>query len=469
VSTFFTSPLRVVGGTAVGVGVGSAVADAIAPVVRELANEAWSRYLSLPLDAIAAAAVVASGERPMTWGIGEAANTGIGEERFRALVDMIDQAPDLGTLFDLLHRGLISVGDFREGARKGNIEDKWIDALVALSQRILSPAEAANAWQQGFMDEGEASAEAALSGVSSARSAIQRQLAGNPPGPMDGLTLLRRGIISESEYVQLVREGNIKTKYTEPLLGLREHIIPGREAAGLWLRGWITEDEAKAAGARDGWGPDEMERLYQNRGRPATVRQVHIGFARGGRHPDEGNNEIATLRRAIRQSNVRTEWEDLLIAQRFTYPSAFVIRALASDGTFDQALTEGILIESGWRPEWAQLAAEKWSGGGAGPSTKWADRARGRLFTAAHSDYLDGNADEADARAMLAAVGVGGAEQSAIITLWNLERSRTRRDLTQAQILKLYKKAVWTREQALDALDDLGMEAGDASDLLDAV
>ncbi len=463
------NPLGLVGGQAIGTGVGGGITTVIEPILRGLANEAWEKYQSMPLQAVLAANVVASGERSYAWGLGEAHKQGLRDEAFQALVDFSDTAPDLATLYDLLHRQLISEADFREGAHKQLIEEKWLSPLVTLAQRVLSPAEAANAWQQGFMSEGEAAAEAERSGVSPARSAIQRELAGLPPGAMDGLTLLRRGIIDEATYAQIVREGHTKTKYTADLLALRDHVLNGRDVAGLWLRGWLTENEAKQLGALDGWGPEEMERLYQNRGRPATTRQVHIGYARGAKLAGAANEEAA-IRTAVKQSNIRTEYADLLYAQRFTYPSAFVIRALAQDGTFPPALTETILVESGWRPAWAKLAADKWGGAaGAGPSTKWADRARSSLFTALHSDYVDLAADEAVTREGLTRVGATGPEQDAIIALWEFERQSIRRELTQPQILKLYKKAIWTREQAQAALEDMGMEAGDAGDLLDAV
>ena len=468
-SSLFFSPLRLVGGTAVGVGVGGGITTVVEPILRQLANEAWAKYQTMPLQAEAAALLVATGERTLAWGEAEAENVGVNAERFAALVDTVDTSPEPGALFSLFRRGLIGEGDVREGLKKGGVENKWIDPLFQLAQDILTPSEAANAWQQSWMTEDEARDEAALSGVAPPRSAIQRQLAGNPPGPMDGLDLLRRGIITEAEYVQLVREGRIKTKYTDALLGLREHIIPGREAAGLWLRGWLTEGEAKARGALDGWAPEEMELLYQNRGRPATVRQIHIGYARGAKLAGAANEEEA-IQTAVKQSNIRTEYADLLSAQRYSYPSPFVIRALAQAGTFDNSTTRQILIESGWRPDYAELTADAWTRAtGAGPSTKWADRARSSLYSALRSDYVDGGADEALTRDGLTRVGATGAEQDAIIALWEWERSNVRRDLTQAQILKLYKKAIWTREQAQLALDDLGMDAGDASDLLDAV
>lgn len=467
-SGFVFSPLRVVAGTAVGVGVGQSVADAISPITRELANEAWAKYLSMPVGALEAASVVASGERSRAWGLEEAAKNGISAERFDALVDMWDNSPDLSSMFEMLNRGLIDEGDFREGARKQFIEDKWIEALIVLARRILSPAEAAQAWQRGYMSEADAEAEAALSGVSAERARIQRESAGLPPPPETAMQMLRRGIITSGEFEQMIREGNTKTKYTDEYLELRQRILSGADWASLRLRGWATEAEAAAGGAAEGWSPEEMELLYLNRGRPATTRQVHIGYARGGELPGV-SGEREAFERAVRQSNIRTEYTDLLWASRYTYPSAFVIRALTSAGTFDRATAEKILIESGWPPQYATLAATDWAGDDTtGPKTPLADRARSRLFTALHNDYMDGSSDEATARAGLARIGGQAAEIDAVIGLWNFERDRTLRDLTQAQILSLYKKAIWTRELAAARLDDLGMKVDEAAALLDA-
>jgi hypothetical protein len=311
-------------------------------------------------------------------------------------------------------------------------------------------------------------AEFEAGGVPEDRARVLAQLVGLPPGVMELLDMWNRGVITETAVEHGIREGHTKTKWTSALKELRHHLLSPTDVAGLRLRGWIDKAEADRLGLLRGASSQTMEYLYLNRGRPATAHQIHVGFARGGRHPTIGNDEKETIRAAVAQSDIRPEWFDLLWAQRYTMPSAFVLRALTQDGTFTEGQAENVLLESGWRPDLAKAAATKWAGSGAGPSTKWADRARGYIFTAAHGDYLDGNADEPDARAMLAAVGAVGAEQDSIISLWNLERARTRKDLTQAQILKLFRKNIWPQAQAHAALVDLGMDAGDADDLLQA-
>ena len=460
-----TWPLGVAAGTAVG----NATAGALTPAVQDLINQANSEHAVKPPSYFMLAEGVAKGRVDAGWARDRAREQGIGDDAFDRLAHIAQIGPGVAVAFELWRRDLIDDGAFGRAIGEEAIDAAWIAPLRGLKERLLSPAELANARQQEFIDDGRLHGEGHLQGYTAERMDLMFKMAGLPPGPMDGLTLLRRGLITESDYRALVAEGHTKTKYTDALLGLERHILSQTDAANLWLRGWITEAQAKSIGAQNGYDAEAMDLLYKNRGRPATVRQAHIGFARGGRLPGAGDDERETIRRSVEESNIRTEWFDILYAQRYTYPSAFVLRALATDGTFTQAQTQQILIESGWKPEWATAAAEKWSGGGAGPSTKWADRAKSQLFSAAHSDYMDGNADESAARAMLTRIGATGAEQDSIIAIWEMERNRTRRDLTQAQILRLYKKAIWTQEQALAALDDLGMDVADATALLASV
>lgn len=450
----------------VGYALGTAAGPSLEPFVQDLANEAWALNQVLPLRAADAAQLVADGERDMGWGVGEAALTGIDESRFRALVDMIDTSPGLAQLYAMLHRGLVSEAKFRAGARRQGIEEQWIDALVTLSDVLLSPAEAANAWQQGFMGEAEAEAEAERSGIGPARSRIQRELAGNPPGPMDGLSMLRRGIIDEATYRQLVREGRTKTKYTDALLALRQQVLSARDAAELWLRGWITEAQAKAIGALTGYDADAMDLLYLNRGRPATTRQVFLGLRHGAKRGAPAAGIDPDYLTAIRNSNVRDEYANLLWAQRFTYPSLFQLDRLVKAGALTPERGAEILHFQGYdQPEIDALKAY-WTTP-AGPVTaKWAERARGRLFTVIHNEYQDRSIDAARARALLATVGAGAAEADAVIRVWDAELSINRLELSPTQIRKAWKEGIYDEATALAELSERHMTPDDAQTFL---
>lgn len=450
-----------------GFALGVATAPVLSPAVEELRQLAWQEHAVYALEPAALAQGVAEGQIARDWAEDEAKRSGINADRFGRLVQVFDSGPGVGQAYRLWRRGLLDEAGFRRALKREAIEEEWIDALVAAREELLSPEVLANARQQGFVDDSRQLAESERQGVNADRATLLYELAGLPPGAMDGLTLLRRGIIDEATYRRIVREGHTKTKYTDALLALRENILSATDAANLWLKGWITEAEAKRIGAMNGYDGATMDRIYQNRGRPATVRQAHVGYQRGGRLPGAATEE-ATIRRAVEESNIRSEWFDILYAQRFTYPSAFVLRALTTAGTFTAALTEQILTEAGWKPEWAKLAAQDWAAGAGGGAAaqKWADRARTRLFTATHQEYLDQSIDEAKVRSNLGVIGVAASEQDAILELWDAEADIYRRELSPTEIRKAYKKALYDHETALSELIERGLTPDDAETFL---
>jgi len=453
------NPLGIVAGQAIGTGVGGGISTVITPLLRDLVNEAWEKYQSMPVAVVLAANVVASGERSYAWGLSEAHKQGINDDRFQALVDFSDTAPDLARMYELLHRGLISDADFAEGARKQLIEPKWLGPLIALRERLLSPAEAANAWQQGYMDEADAEAEAALSGVSAERSALQREMAGLPPGAMDSLGMLRRAIIDEATFAQIVREGRTKTKYTAALLALKEQVLPATAWAELWLRGWVTEAEAKAGGALTGYGPEDVERLYQNRGRPATPRQMWLAIRRS-------DATEADFRTAIKQSNIRTEYTDWLWATRFTYPSLFQLNRLVTSGALTIARGKEILSNQGWE-EQDMDALEAWWKAEIGPEeSPLARKYRTAVINRAYKEYTEWSLDAAGATAVLTQLGETPATIGQVLNYWTLERELYRRELTPTQIRKAYKDGDFDVDEALTRLDAAGYTPEDAATLL---
>jgi hypothetical protein len=464
--------------------IGAAARTAIEPQIEPARQLAWSNNRNRILDLSALAALVAEGA------VGEAdvadlvGRHGFELDSLRALVELDLAAPELGTLMSARRRDELTDAEFEEGLSKLRIRPDFRPAIRALLGTKLSPADVANAVQQGFLpnsgilpeDPGgrppytppveeldqDPFAEAAAYGTAPWQLRVLAQLSGNPPGPMELLQMWNRGIITEEAVERGIREGRLKTKWTSALKELRHFLLSPQEAAGLRLRGWITKAEAEELGALRGASPEVMEALYLNRGRPATTRQVHIGYARGGALPGAANERDA-FAKAVAQSNIRTEYTDLLWASRHTYPSAFVIRGLAQAGTFNQAETLDILLESGWPPRYAELAAADWTGGSAGaPSAKWLARARTTLFNRVHTEYTGRQLTRDEAIAGLVAATVPGPEAELVVDLWTIEADLIRTELTQAQIVKAWKKGLYTFEEALAELVERGMAEADA-------
>jgi hypothetical protein len=106
---------------------------------------------------------------------------------------------------------------------------------------------------------------------------------------------------------------------------------------------------------------------------------------------------------------------------------------------------------------------------GGGQETPWLDRAKSRLFTVTHNEYLDGSIDAARARDLLGDVGVPAGQRATIVALWDSENTISRVELTVAQIRRAYKKDRLDRPTAFAMLVDRGITADDVNILLDTV
>jgi hypothetical protein len=207
------------------------------------------------------------------------------------------------------------------------------------------------------------------------------------------------------------------------------------------------------------------------------------------------------------QSDIRPEWEPLLWEQRYTYPSAFVLRGLANSGDLTEAQVKEILHFEGWEPTLAAQVAAKWakgtgSAGKVETRAELADEYEGGYITEAQyrsalgqlgyhganldlevhlSDarrikkyrekaigaiekaYIAHHLSETEATARLGEVGVTGEAATMLLPLWKLERDVAVRQLSAAQIRSAYRKATLTIDQALAALEERGYTAADAT------
>jgi hypothetical protein len=216
-----------------------------------------------------------------------------------------------------------------------------------------------------------------------------------------------------------------------------------------------------AGGALTGHTPEQMDLLFQNHGRPLSWHQIFIGLRRGGTYQgDIGGIDPAFLK-GLRESDIRPEWYNLAWAQRFTYPAAFVLRALVQGGDLTAAEGEQILLFEGWEPTLAKKVTAKWAQGSSAAAkeatasdvlTLYDGEHATRAATLTALEDLGYPVDEAATKLdVLDARRVVGAKQAAI------------GDLHTA-----YKKRSMPDENVLTALGSLGVAAWAAPHILSA-
>jgi hypothetical protein len=345
-------------------------------------------------------------------------------------------APDLGTLYAAWRRGLIADGDFVHGLRKAKLEGRWDAALAAMRNVLLSPSDLAMARQQGFVDDARQLADSEKQGVTADNATILYELAGLPPGAAEAQSLLNRGLIDDALFAQIIREGHTKTKYTDLLRRAAVYVLSPINYVEGRLRGWLTDAEMYAGTALHGVTKADTDLLFKIHGRPISFHQTFIGTRRGGTLDGPTGDIDPAFLASLRRSNVQPSFYNLAWAQRYSYPSAFVLRSLTQSGDITQARAEEVLLFEGWEPGFAKQVAAAWAGGGGTTTDPLVRSARTALVTALRKAFVLGDEDETAARALLAAEAVPAATIDTLIATWTRERSITRKELTPTQLKK---------------------------------
>lgn len=538
-------------GVIVGVGVGEAAGAALDPLVEPAKQDAWNKNQNAILDPGTLAALAAQGG--ITLGSAQATGNlhGLTPDKMTALYYLAQTVPGLSEALTLYRRQSMVSADFSEPFNhalvKAGLDPQYVPAITALVQNILSPEVVANAVQQGHLGDPQnilptlppeitypagyaqptapdgvaptdvpltqigldAVQEAIGSGIEFDRLQVLANLAGLPPGPQELLTMWNRNEITEAAVDAGMREGHIKTKWTGALKRMRWGVLSHIQYVDARVRGWIDNAGMYEGGALSGYTPDQLDLLHKTHGRPISWHQVWIGLQRGGTILDPTADLTSastgiddTFFKSLQQSDIQQQWYDLAWAQRYTYPSAFVLRQLRESNAITDAMLRDVLKYIGWEPTFIDAVATAWGGAVTTTTQKkqtlthltaeylsgalteaalttiltgtlgyTADQAAAEIalaeFNAAKSArtkatnslekrYVAAKLTEADARTQLANIGYPAGAIDAFIAAWNVELADTLTTLTVAQIQTALKNNTILASVARPLLEDLG-------------
>ena len=476
------------GGTAIGFAVGHGVSPAIRPVIQDLANQAWELHQVRPLEPSIAAQLVAEDLWAQGQGEAEAARSGINAERFAALVAEARTGPTLEQAFQGVRRGLLDGGDLTRAMRQAGVRPEWDEMMRALVEVLPSVQDSVRFAVREAYDEGAAATldldaeyppafetDAERLGLSPRSARLYWRAHWDLPSYEQATQMLFRGEISQGQFEALLKALDYAPTWRDKLLAIARRIPPLQDMIRFAVRDAYSPATVEQFGL-DAEFPDVFAQQAQLHGmEPENARLYWRAHWRlpsalqGYRMLWRGEITAAQLDGLLKALDYPPFWRDRLANIARIVPGRIDLKRMLRHEIKTRAEVKAGYQRLGYAEQDAEdmTAIAEAELETSTVAQRWAGLSRSRLFTAAHSDFLDGNADEAVARGMLQQVGAVGAEQDTVIRLWSVERDRTRRDLTQAQILKLYKETIWTRERALAALDDIGMDAGDAGDLLD--
>ena len=480
-------------------GIGTAAGPAIAPFAQLLANDAWKLNQVVPPNAYILAEGVATGQISHDAAVEYAAQQGIGGTQFDALVQIANTGPALGYAYQAWRRGQLSDADFQTALKRTGLESQWFAALEDLKHDRLDLGAIATAVHRGIMsDDGllvtpvpsgsgnvpripqsnlDTLAEFAAQGIDPERARVLVADTGLPLSLGEMLQLYNRGQVTATDVKVSIAESNVRNEYMDVALDLARRLLTPHEYAEAELRGVLSPTEAKNGANLSGLNDADYATLFAILGRPLNVHEITTGLARGGTYGgDYADVPAGPYRDAIRRSAIRPEYADLAYHNRYTYPSAFVLRGLAQAGDLGgTAAVETVLEDIGWPPAFATKVAAAWTTSTGGSSADpHVSKAQTQVWTATHKAYVDSLISDATATTSLAAAGVAAAAIPTVLAAWQVERDLIRKSLSAAQIKKAWHEQVndpelgrpWTEAEAVTRLEALGYTADDAQILL---
>lgn len=490
----------------VGIAAGAAASAALEPALEIPKQEAWAGAANRLPDVGLIAKLVAAGEVLQQDGRDMAKRLGFGNAAFDSLTYLAQTRPDwpellamwrrfsLGDLgpgafpdslvdAGLAHTGLdwdytpylkalktaelVGLGDVAVGIVRGALPaPSWVPvppptsglSVPRFPQVNLDPVALANAL--GFSEE--------MLHLMVARSGLSLA---------PGLAAVAnfRGVINDNDFLLAIAEGDLRTEWADALLAASRLIPTPGEFMEHALRGWSTQAEGEAGAALHGMSKPHADLLYEVKRRPLSVPNITKALARGGVFDTSNAPKPDPYDAAVHEADLGPEWYDLAKSLKYSYPSAFVLRALAQAGDLgNAAAVEQILLEIGWKPDLATKVAASWAGGGA-VADPHITKAQTQLWTTLHRSYVAGETDTATATQMLGRAGISAAAVPAVLALWDDEASLVRKQLTPAQLKKAYKAgdvnpatgAAWTLDDAIARLIAMGYSHNDALTFLD--
>jgi hypothetical protein len=375
---------------------------------------AQRRLLLSPADA---ALAVLRGDIDQAAGNAIAASNGMTGPDFAVFVNNTGEPPAAEQLDEALRRGFIDQARYEKGIRQSRIRDEWIDVLLALRYEPMSVADAVNAVVQNYFTQDQGLQKALQNGLEAADFAVLVETAGEPLARGEMEQLYNRGLVTQAEVEQAIRESHTKDKYVTLAFDLHEKLPEPRQVVSMITHGVVTKDEGT--------------KLLMEQGFTAQVAGFLIA---------EGT--------ATKLGAHKT----LTIAE---------IKSLYTDGIFSRAQTESLLEGMGYDAADSAYLISSW------------DLLAGAALTRqavgfARTRYVAHDTDETQARVYLHSLGIGAAAVDKYITTWDLERGAAVKHLTEAQVVKAHKDGLITGQDALGRLTAAGYSTGDANILLGA-
>lgn len=378
----------------------------------------WLQLTETPISAADAALAVLRGNMSQTDGEQTAIKWGVSPQDFGVLLDNTGEPPGTMQLLEAYRRGFIDQETLHRGILQSRTRNEWIPTLEKLRFEPMSVADAVNATVQNHMTSGDAAKIAEENGLAPGAIDTLIETAGEPLSRTEMEELFNRGLVTESDVEQALRESRLKNKYNGLAFKLHQRIMPIGSIERALRYGTISHADAVSGIMTQGYNAKDATTL------------VNSGSA----------ERLQTYK-----NRVITSVGDL-------YENSVISIAAASQ----------IIMPLGHTQEETAFILQSFD-------FRRDARIMSQVVSVVKSKYLQRHITRTQVINDLNQLGVSTEQRDQLLKEWDIEHEAYTRVLTPAQIIKGVKLGKITPESALERLMYEGYSRDDAQLLIEGV
>ena len=365
--------------------------------------------------------------------------------------------------------------------------------------RPLSPPDLADMVERNIVGQAWAEGEAMKSGIPPNDFDLLVKDTGEPYGIEQALSLLRRGVISEERFTEVLYYSRVRNEFLPDVIALAHDTMTQGDAIEGALKGVLDTGAAADLFSRAGGLPEQFQTLLDIAGNPIGVESALNLW-------NHGLIDEAQVTQIILHSRINPIFEQVAKLQRFRFLAPYQIVQAVKAGTATVAQATEWLLAEGY-PHDQVTAVLTANAGTATVKAKEASEsqvaemyeagaitqadalarlaalgygtAEGAFILSVYDEkrklsmiqsavgqvrkvYLAGRIDDTTAGNLLNQLGVDPEAQTIYLTVWKVEAQSELRELTAAQIGSMFKKGLFTEAQAIARWESMGYDAADA-------
>lgn len=341
--------------------------------------------------------------------------SGYSDHDVQVYLESIGEPPATMELLEAYRRNFIDKATLEKGIRQGRTRNEWIPVIEALRYSPMSIADAVNAVVQNHLTQAEGQSIAEQNGLEASAFPTLVETAGSPLSRTEMEQLYNRGLVTQADVEQALRESRLKNKYVGLAFELHTRLLEPRSLGEAVRHGALTHEEAVRKAMEAGYSEKDAAILVES---------------------------ASGAKLALSKERVVSAAETLLVDSAITEDE---FRSLTSSMGYSSAEADFMVQASIYHRE-ARVVTS--------------------AMNAVRSKYIGHHIDRPEASAMLDGLGIPANQRDYLIGIWSIELAANTRNLTPAQILKAVSLGLITSDEGQAKLEMLGYSPEDAALLM---